>query len=301
MTIKFRNYNSEADFKLIGDFLSKHYVVDNKDGNWLKSSWEFIHNHPCIKWFHVDKIGIWEDNGEIVGVVRLESPFYGYVGFDIHPQYGFLKKQMLAYAEKVFCGVNKDGSSYLNIFIPEFDTEFENVIKKEGYKKDENNTVIKMRYLIEYPFPEIKIPSGFKIQSLEDDYNFEKISRVIWRGFEYSGEPPMQEIDDLAKMHAWTKFRRNTTIAIESPDKSLVSICGMWYDDINKVTFVEPVATDPDFRNMGLGKAAVLEAIKRCGELGATVAFVEPDMEAIGFYEVVGFKKAYTSYYWKKS
>lgn len=38
--------------------------------------------------------------------------------------------------------------------------------------------------------------------------------------------------------------------------------------------YVEPVATDPDYRRMDLGKAAVLEGIRRCGELGAEVAYV---------------------------
>jgi predicted N-acetyltransferase YhbS len=48
---------------------------------------------------------------------------------------------------------------------------------------------------------------------------------------------------------------------------------------------------------MGLGKAAVLEGIRRCGELGATVAYVGSDQE---FYLAIGFTKVYNNDCWRK-
>jgi predicted N-acetyltransferase YhbS len=48
---------------------------------------------------------------------------------------------------------------------------------------------------------------------------------------------------------------------------------------------------------MGLGKAAVLEGIRRCGNLGATVAYVGSDQE---FYLSFGFKVIHTSECWLK-
>lgn len=69
----------------------------------------------------------------------------------------------------------------------------------------------------------------------------------------------------------------------------------MWYEPVNKIAYVEPVATDPDFRRMGLGKAAVWEGIRRCGVLGATVAYVGSDQE---FYKAIGFTKRFDSNCW---
>jgi predicted N-acetyltransferase YhbS len=71
----------------------------------------------------------------------------------------------------------------------------------------------------------------------------------------------------------------------------------MFYEAANKFAYVEPVATDPDFRRMGLGKAAVLEGVRRCGELGATVAYVGNDLP---IYQSAGFKKVYVSECWLK-
>jgi predicted N-acetyltransferase YhbS len=71
----------------------------------------------------------------------------------------------------------------------------------------------------------------------------------------------------------------------------------MWYEPINRIAYVEPVATNPDYRRMGLGKAAVWEGIRLCGNLGATVAYVGSELE---FYQAIGFRKRFDSSCWIK-
>ena len=53
----------------------------------------------------------------------------------------------------------------------------------------------------------------------------------------------------------------------------------------------------PDYRRMGLGKAAVLEGVRRCAKLGATVAHVGSDEE---FYKALGFRKNHVQECWRK-
>jgi predicted N-acetyltransferase YhbS len=60
---------------------------------------------------------------------------------------------------------------------------------------------------------------------------------------------------------------------------------------------VEPVATDPDYSRLGLGKAAVLEGIRRCADLGAKEAFVGSDQL---FYQAIGFRKVFNTACWVK-
>jgi predicted N-acetyltransferase YhbS len=72
----------------------------------------------------------------------------------------------------------------------------------------------------------------------------------------------------------------------------------MWYQPTHRYAYVEPVATDPTYRRMGLGRVAVLEGIRRCGELGASVAYVGSDLE---FYLSFGFKILFTSECWLSS
>jgi N-acetylglutamate synthase-like GNAT family acetyltransferase len=89
----------------------------------------------------------------------------------------------------------------------------------------------------------------------------------------------------------------NLKIFVAAPNGDFVSHCGMWYDQKSKSALVEPVATEPAYRKMGLGKAAILECIKRCGELGATKAFVSSSQQ---IYYSIGFRPYATSTWWKE-
>ena len=84
-------------------------------------------------------------------------------------------------------------------------------------------------------------------------------------------------------------------ILVVAPSGDYASYCGMWYDPATEYALVEPVATDPDYRRLGLGKAAVLEGIRRCGALGATQAYVGSAQQ---FYYQIGFRPVPASTFW---
>ncbi|MNI93404.1 hypothetical protein D3C73_1513510 [compost metagenome] len=71
----------------------------------------------------------------------------------------------------------------------------------------------------------------------------------------------------------------------------------MWYDPEAGFALIEPVATDPDYRRMGLGKAAVLEGINRVGILGAKIALVGSSQQ---FYYSIGLRPYAVSTIWRK-
>lgn len=98
-------------------------------------------------------------------------------------------------------------------------------------------------------------------------------------------------------MQSAPNFRKDLNIVVVAPDENYVSYCSMWYDDINKICYIEPVATDPDYRKMGLGKSAVLEGIRRCKDLGATQAYVATNKQ---FYLKIGFEIKYKMEAWLK-
>jgi predicted N-acetyltransferase YhbS len=297
MNITLRSYNYPKDFKLVGDFLIDNYHSGNKDGNWIQPAWEYMHSHPSLDEASLDKIGLWEDAGKIVGVAHYEGEV-GEVFFEIHPCYTFLKATMLEYAENQLYGKTETGERYLNVFINDFDRDFETLVQLRGYEQDENRARPMSQMAIPQPFPPISLPGGFRLKSLAEDNDLSKIHRVLWRGFDHAGEPPAAGLEWRKKMQSGPNFRKELTIVIEAPDGNFVSFCGMWYEATKQIAYVEPVATDPDFRGRGLGKAAVLEGLRRCGVLGATVAFVGSDQK---FYQAIGFNKLFTSNCWVKT
>ena len=84
---------------------------------------------------------------------------------------------------------------------------------------------------------------------------------------------------------------------MQAPDGNYTSSCGMWYVAEIRIAYMEPLATDPDYRRLGLGKASVWEGIRRCKALGAEMVYVGSDQE---FYKAMGFMKKFDSRCWEK-
>ena len=296
MTIHMRACAGPVDFPAISDFLYSLYLPDNRDGNWFQPIWEYAYTHTLFDEESVQRIGIWEETGTIVAVTLYESCL-GEAFFQLHPAYTYLKPAMLAYAEQYLTGVTGDGRRYLKAFVNDFDAEFEQMVRSRGYTKEAGSHRPMSQFVIPDPFPPIRVPDGFHIKSLADDNDLYKVDRALWRGFNHPGEPPAEGPEGRQKMQSGPHFRRDLTIVVEAPNGAFVAFSGLWFEPINKFGYVEPVATDPDYRRRGLGTAAVLEGIRRCGKLGATVAYVGADMP---FYLAMGFKKLFTSNCWIK-
>ena len=297
MTIKFRNYTHPNDYNRIDEFLTMHHQPGNSDGNWLEPVWEYMHGHPYLDGSSLNNIRIWEADGEIVAIAHYESRL-GEAFFEFDANHRHLRKEMLDYAEANLTGTSrKDERKYLNAFVNDNDSEFQALVQARGYQKDPDGTRPLYRFDIPSQFPIIELPDGFRLTSLAEECNWAKVNRVIWHGFNHEGEPPStaEELESRRKMFDTPKARRDLKIAVIAPNGDFVAFCGTFYEPTHHFAYVEPVATDPDYRRMGLGKAAVMEGIRRCGELGATVAYVGSDQD---FYKALGFKKVFNSECW---
>lgn len=302
MTIKTRQYTEPGDYEAVGDFLSAHFQPDNRDGNWMQPEWEYMRSHPYLDETALDRIRIWEavpstaEAGTIVGVVNYESRL-GEAFFQVKPGYEFLKPEMLAYAEANLHSTTPEGDRYLQAYVNDFDLELEALVKARGYELKPDWSRPMSQFIIPDPFPTPGVPEGFRLKSLADENDLWKVHRVLWRGFNHEGDPLEEGIEDRRKQQSSPNYRQELKIVVEAPGGDFVSFCGMWHDQVNHIAYVEPVATDPDYRRMGLGRAALLEGIRRCGAEGATVAYVGSDQP---FYKALGFEVLYFTNGWLK-
>ena len=296
---RFRHYNHTSDYQLVSEFLIAHHQPGNADGNWLEPAWEYMHWHPHLDSSSLGKIGIWESNGQIVAVVHYESRL-GEAFFQFHPDYRHLRAEMLDYAESNLAGISRvDGRKYVRSFVNDNDTDFLNLAQARGYQRDSESDRPLTRFVIPDPFPPIILPEGFRLTSLADDCDWTKVHHVMWRGFNHGDDVPVndQELESRRRMFDTPKARRDLKIAVAAQDGEFASFCGTFYEAKKRFAYVEPVATDPKYRRLGLGKAAVLEGIRRCAALGAIVAYVGSDQQ---FYRAIGFTEAYNSECWVK-
>jgi len=97
VAIRLRSCASEDDKSAISDFLTRHYLPGNRDGNWLQPIWEYAYTHPRFDESALGRIGIWEDGGEVVGVATYESRL-GEAFFNTHPRYSLSPSHQYLYS-----------------------------------------------------------------------------------------------------------------------------------------------------------------------------------------------------------
>ena len=297
MSSYIRSYRHDQDFDRIGDFLIEQYRFGDNLLLWIQPRWEYMHFHPLIKETDISKIGVAEVDGEIKGVVHHEHD-EGVIYFQVHPDYDHLKAALFDHAEVMFGSKQGDsGRERMAIYINEADVTLQRLAAERGYKKEVAFCEVTSRYVLSEGVPDVTLPAGFHLQSLAEENDLRKINQVLWRGFNHPGPPPEDGIQGRKEAQEAPNFRHDLTIVAVAPNGDYVSFCGIWYVPDNRLTYVEPVATDPDYRRMGLGKAVVLEGIRRTVPLGSEVAWVGSDQE---FYEAMGFTKSYRVDAWVK-
>lgn len=294
MAIKFRCYTPEVgiteDYFKVRDFL-----INLGTTHFTYARWDWMITHSHLDKNAVGKIGLWEESNKIVGVATFDVKL-GIAYCLTLPQYDQLKKEMLLYAKD-----NLHKEENFSAVIPDSDLDFIDIAANLEFVATENKESDAIFY-VDKTSTEFSLPEGFKMTTMKETYDLYQYYRVLWRGFnhELNGKGEFifskQNEEDGKKEMKRPNVDLNLKIAVVSPEGDFVSYCGMWYDKGTDTAVIEPVATDPDYRNMGLGKAAVLEGIRRVGELGAKKVLVGSSQQ---FYYSIGLRPFATATEWR--
>jgi GNAT superfamily N-acetyltransferase len=292
----FRPYTTKAgfteDFFKVRDFIVRINQERVLTPGFIWGRWEWAFSLPYMDTASLSCIGIWEDAGIIVGLATYEN-CPGEAWFLADPSYSCLKKDMLGHA---CANMRKEGK--IRVLIPDSDRAFQRIAAADGFRPSQEKESTAMLDISEAAC-RYDLPEGFSVTSLHDDYDLFKYNRVLWRGFNHGDFPDESEkqLEDRRISLSGPHANMNLNIAVRSPEGAFVSYCGTWYDPVTDYALVEPVATDPDYRMKGLGKAAVLEAAKRCGQLGAKCAYVGSSQQ---FYYSIGFHPLPAETWWEE-
>ena len=69
-------------------------------------------------------------------------------------------------------------------------------------------------------------------------------------------------------------YRCDLDLVTVAPNGDLASFCTVWFDDVGRSAYFEPVVTYAPYQRRGLARAVMHEGLRRVQRLGATVAFV---------------------------
>jgi predicted N-acetyltransferase YhbS len=293
--VKLHSYEHAKDYERVNRFLLDTYQPGIYHDNWLQPRWEYMHYHPWLDKTSLNKIGIWESRGGIVSVATYEmAP--GLTYFQYHPDYYYLKNEMLEYAETNLFETTPEGQRRIAVFVNDFDQELTDIVKEHGYKlvTDYRDTWSEIEMRKHFP---VELPPGFHLQSLEDENDIIKLTRLIHRGFDHPGEPLEGAADGTKHMQDAPDYRKGLNIVAVTDNGAYVAYSGVWLDR-NKVVYIEPVCTDPDYRRLGLGTATLFECFNRCLKEGAKTITIGSEQL---FYKSMGYKHLFFTNLWTKT
>jgi len=140
------------------------------------------------------------------------------------------------------------------------------------------------------------LPDGFRVKSLAEDKRPGQGGSLPVARLQSPGEPPAMAPQTAGRCSR-SPFPQGPGHGGRGSCGAFVAYAGLWFDATTDTATWSRWPPDPDYRRRGLGTAAVLEGIRRCGELGATVAYVGNDLP---IYLAMGFRKLFTLNCWSK-
>jgi len=288
-----RHYKLWGDFSKVLKYLTDVYNIETLNSYLLPQFFEYAHTHPMFNHKLTNRFCLWEDNNEIVALACYEMNI-GECFISTKNGFNSLLPEMIEYSQENLFEVN-DNKNSLSIWIIDKEVEKKKIIEKMGYQKIHSEPVTIFSY--DKPFPERELPKGFSIISLEDEDDFYKIDDCLWYGFDHGpGPQPDKEIDSRIQMQSGPNFRKDLTTVIKGPKGEYACFAGMWIDKQNNYAYLEPLATVPEYRRMGLGTMALVEGMRKTKALGAKYCFGGTRE----FYHSIGFKTIANRELWKK-
>lgn len=290
-SINRRRYKLLADFAKVHGFLAEIYSLDTLNSYLLPQFFEYAHTHPFFNHKLTHRFGLWEEGGKLVGVACYEMDI-GESFLVTDREHTFLLPEMLEFAEKELSAVNNNKRT-LCVWVTDKETDKIELLSRNGYTKVHAEPVRIFSY--DKPFRDVKLPDDYTIISLEDENDYKKIHDCLWKGFDH-GDNPDDDIDCRIHMQSGPNFRKDLTTVIKAPNDDYACFAGMWLDEKNKYAYLEPLATVPEHRRMGLATIALTESMKKTKALGATYCFGGvPE-----FYTAIGFETICHREMWRK-
>lgn len=239
-------------------------------------------------------VHLWEDSSGIVGLainLRFGAAFDVFTAPSLRGTSAELR--MLRAAHESTAASMDPAEPYVLTDLFDCDTTRIDLLEQLGYEHFRTWDHVNDRDL-GLPLPSPALPEGFRVRSarLADaeqlavarNHSFEE----DWTGELYRSAVMDQPGYDPAR-----------EIVAEAPDGRIAAFTVYWVDELNRVGHFEPVGTHRDFQRRGLGKAVMLEAMRRMRDLGLTTVTVNHNAENDGaraLYASLGFVRRHETY-----
>jgi len=281
-----RPYQTEDDYWAIREFLRDVFIRnDRRQYSWPVARLDYWRWHVaanCNGTQVEEATFLWEtEEGRIAAVLNPEDPGHAYLQVDPRYRTPELEEEMLALAEERLMTVGPpSGRPVLVVGVLEGDTLREEILSRRGYAPRSGSQAYDRYRNLSLPIPEVPTPPGYTIRpmTLED---IPSRSWASWRAF-HPDDPDAdyRSHDWYASIMRAPMYRRDLDLVAADESGAVVAFCTIWYDDVARSGYYEPVGTMPEHQRRGLCTALLHEGMRRLVERGGIHACIGGGGEA---------------------
>lgn len=254
-----------------------------------------------------ERTRLWEDaSGELLAWAVLQFPAWHCLDYLVRPdvRQTDLEAEILTWAcdwlETEAAG--HDGHLPFYVSAREGDTARVAAIERAGFSRQEWGYVHLVRDL-DQPIPKPAPPPGFVIRSLAGEDEVDAYVDAHRAAFESANMTTGWRRETLRD----PRYVSDLDLVAIAPDGALVGFCVCWITPSiagQRVAQVEPLGILPAYQRQGLGRALLVEGLRRAKAHGAGQMDVNAESyNAVsrGAYEAVGFRSAYDAPFFLRS
>ncbi len=304
--IRTKQFQILTDINLVWDFMVEVYNLATEKG---MGSIEppFFEYALTSSWMNKDYLHLcrfWLEEDIVVGFVFYEN--LGNIYFVLRPGYEELAEEMIVYADGAFPEYNGEkqlmfskGQNALMEAAGKYG--FQQAYKEKTYVLDMKSATL-----------DYKLPEGFHFVN-PSELDPVKLSRCTWKGFNEWELGPFENWEDTNDKRDWNPHKSYTgvlnnvmappphstqeyNIIIANEEGEYVCFCGMWWVPENRLAYMEPLCTIPEYRHRGLASAALTEHYKRFKQMDGKVLTGGGN----DFYKKIGYDVEEYSWVYKK-
>lgn len=274
-----KQFQPLTDVNLAWDFMTEVYDHERSNGvpapffeYALASSW-LDRNYLFMNRF-------WLDGDKVVAFAFYEEPCTD-VYVNLRPGYEALAAEIVEYGE---AQMPRFGGEKAFVLFPG-QTALIEAVRARGYAlaHDERD--------YEFDFAtgtlDAPLPEGFHfVEATADGVDPLKLAICFWKGFGHAENAPFEHWEDRVTGSEWgvqrsyygvlgetvappphSTYAHNVIIADQAGEYACFS--GMWWVAKNRLAYMEPLCTIPEYRGRGLAAAALSRHVRRLRPLGA--------------------------------
>ncbi len=296
--IRHRPFRSESDYEAIRRLLSDNCEIAGLptyctigDLDWWRFNWSGDTDRmldACL----------WErEGGSVIGAA---CPAGDEIDIFVHPHHREILNEMLEWSERFRIASKPTAADewLLHVMCLEKDMERMTALTRRGYAKSQMWYSYRKRDLGKASFPSL-LPEGYGIHEIAAA---EIAGRVEVHRSAFTGSS--MSVERYRRIMGAPTYRPELDLVAICSDGSVAGFCLVWLDMHNHLAAVEPLGVHPEHRGIGLGGALVQEGLRRCRDVGASVAVVVTsgaNAAANRLYESLGFCEKDQAYRWRKT